>query len=888
MLRTVTRWGRDLRPKFMRDGRFMAGGLRAFSSGPLLSRENEQLLRHLAFPNKGPGGQTVSMGYDTKKLLAMQGTIGDFLRLQFSEVTNPNIPYAQNGELCDTSFVFNGVKFDTPIVKPPLWRSLCEHFESTVINTEFNPATRKEGLLDALAGVDRTLAEFMLSPTPLIILNEPKHDAVDRTLVVSKVDAFLRDNGLRESTIIGIHTQQMLFPSDIYHVIQFGGHVICPEFMFNHAESLGGLPKTLMKNLTQEIIACMCAQGITSLTACIGNRAVTGNGLSQDVLNILGCPGEVGDVGLQRSTRMQLNLRSQSRSMNPDNLNRLWDVPTVRQILTVAEGKKSYGDFKLESAISGVELKPTQRFTPDSPLDVYIIGGGVAANALCRQLKQDERIHVTMFEQRVVNRAGLGHLGVHPQHGNTRRLQATIMEENLTSKNVTYLGGVTLSQKNIEHLQTCGVVVNATGADQPKRLGIPGEDHPCVIDAQDIWARVNSRVDLTGDADRFPIPRSFNPKVGIIGFGNVTKDVVANLMDPMGMIAEDVDANHEFLLALANKVPSQIRIMVRGKNPATVKVGMKELNELLDLPSDLRVSGLDADAFGDDDKSRFFEEIYRKGPDYTKQHSIEIVFGFTPQQFNKTEDPKEVQIQSTEGRKLTFGYIIKSLGTESSTKLTGLPAIGWANSPTGAIGEANHQAKKMSDEIKSQYLNQPSPFKKDDGELDVIAFRSPINNDTAYNLIRYLQENPDVVIKNKEGLKLATMAREKTEPSKVVAEEIHGPVNIPAIPPPPEGEMAIVDSEGNATTFSISQFTQPTLYHFLKEKAGLKPAECDGDGICGECVVQSPSFGSPPPDEKMVFDALGIPIRQRRLACQISPKDQKILDRNIIKLGGSQ
>lgn len=38
MLRTVTRWGRDLRPKFMRDGRFMAVGLRAFSSGPLLSR----------------------------------------------------------------------------------------------------------------------------------------------------------------------------------------------------------------------------------------------------------------------------------------------------------------------------------------------------------------------------------------------------------------------------------------------------------------------------------------------------------------------------------------------------------------------------------------------------------------------------------------------------------------------------------------------------------------------------------------------------------------------------------------------------------------------------------------------------------------------------------
>ena len=451
--------------------------LRPFSSGPsrVLSKENEQLLRHLAFPNKGPGGQTVSMGYDIKKFSDMQGAIGDFLRLQFSEVTNPNIPYAQNGELCDTSFVFDGIKFDTPIIQRSSLDSLCKHFESTVITTEFNPATRKEGLLEALAGVDRTLAEFKVSPTPLIILKEPTLDAVDRTLVVSKVDTFLRDNGLRESTIMGIHTQQMLFPSDFYHIIQFGGHVICPEFMFNHAESLGGSSQTLTENLTQEVIACMCAQGITSLTACIGNRAVTGNGLSQDVLNILGCPGEVGDVGLQRSTRMQLNLRSQSRSMNPDNSNRLWDVQTVRQILSVAEGKKSYGDIKLASSISDVQLKPTKRFTPEIPLNVYIIGGGVAANALCRQLKQDERIHVTIFEQRVVNRAGLGHFGVHPQHENTRRLQATIMQENMKSHNVTYLGGVTLSQENIEHLQTCGVVVNATGADQPKRLGIPGK-----------------------------------------------------------------------------------------------------------------------------------------------------------------------------------------------------------------------------------------------------------------------------------------------------------------------------------------------------------------------------------------------------------------------------
>ena len=371
--------------------------------------------------------------------------------------------------------------------------------------------------------------------------------------------------------------------------------------------------------------------------------------------------------------------------------------------------------------------------------------------------------------------------------------------------------------------------------------------------------------------------------MGIIGFGNVTKDVVANLMDPMGMIAQDVDANHEFLLALANKVPSQIRIMVRGTNPATVKVGMKELNELLDLPSDLRVSGLDADSFGNDQKSLYFKRLFHKGPDFTKSHSIEIVFGFTPQQFNETEDPNEVEIQSKEGRKLTFGYIIKSLGTEPSSKLSDLPAIGWANSPTGAIGEANQQAKEMSEEIKSHYLNKPSPFKKDDGQLDVIAFRSPINNDTAYNLIRYLQENPNVVLKNKEDLKLATMAQKKVEPSKVVAEEIDGPVDIPAIPPPPEGKMVIIDLNGNEKTFD-SKFTQSSLYHLLKEEMVLKTCECDGDGICGECVVQSPSFGSPPSEEMMVFNALGIPVRKRRLACQI----QDSLDGKIIKIGGSK
>ena len=85
------------------------------------------------------------------------------------------------------------------------------------------------------------------------------------------------------------------------------------------------------------------------------------------------------------------------------------------------------------------------------------------------------------------------------------------------------------------------------------------------------------------------------------------------------------------------------------------------------------------------------------------------------------------------------------------------------------------------------------------------------------------------------------MAQKKVEPSKVVAEEIDGPVDIPAIPPPPEGKMVIIDLNGNEKTFD-SKFTQSSLYHLLKEEMVLKTCECDGDGICGECVVQSPSL----------------------------------------------
>ena len=284
------------------------------------------------------------------------------------------------------------------------------------------------------------------------------------------------------------------------------------------------------------------------------------------------------------------------------------------------------------------------------------------------------------------------------------------------------------------------------------------------------------------------------------------------------------------------------------------------------------------------EKSAFFYDLFQQSNDDTKAHSIEIMFGFTPEKFQETEDPNEIEVHSTEGRVLTFGYIIKSLGTESTHSLSNkYPAIGWAKQPIGAIGEANKQAVELSKEIKAQYLEHKSPFKKDNGLIDLLGFRAKIDNRSAKQIIEFLGENPEVVIKNSTQLHDAMRYEVDVKETNLVDLKSVPAVTVPAIDPPSAGSTTFVDRDGKITTMPTPDLSVQLLYDVLKNEGILNSCECDGDGICGECVVQNPSFGMPPADEMMVLNALGMPVRNRRLSCQF--KDNILINGEIVVLG---
>ena len=474
---------------------------------PYLSDDFKKYLHHIIQPRDvaAPGGVPVAMGYDMDRLNLRSAELGDFLKIIFAQVTNPNIPFKQEGHVVDLGIVFNGVYIRNPILGHDDFCRLRDHFDSTVLQTSFDPKLRREGVLIKLADIKEQLYKFRDKPTPFIILNENNHNDLSRLLIVSTVDMFLRDHQMRDKVQILLSTDRVLQPMDLFHWIAFGGNQIHPQFMNHFAQEAAENDAGLIENLNKELIKILCTQGVTSLSGAIGNRSVTGNELAEEVLTILGIKGKLGPIGLQRLTRLQMNQNHFPLKIDPDPKRRVFQQSMVNKMIAITDGRIGAKDLNDDQSIlSNIELVASRLFTPENPLVISLIGGGVFAQNAVRQLSDIENVKIYIFESRVVNRSGLATRGVSPVHPATRKTQVGLMEQNLIKPNVIYAGGVHISDDDIIALSKLGLVIDASGANIPRQLGIEGEDHPRVISAPDIYERVSAKVDLTGAFSRMP------------------------------------------------------------------------------------------------------------------------------------------------------------------------------------------------------------------------------------------------------------------------------------------------------------------------------------------------------------------------------------------------
>lgn len=209
-------------------------------------------------------------------------------------------------------------------------------------------------------------------------------------------------------------------------------------------------------------------------------------------------------------------------------------------------------------------------------LRVAIIGSGPAGCFTAEELLRCGRpVAITIFE-RLTLPFGLVRYGVAPDHPHTRRM-IKLLER--TASSVTLRTGVEIGRDlSLAQLQKdFEVVVVATGAEDDRALGIPGEHLPGVHSSLSFAGWVNGHPDYADTPFRFDTQTAV-----IIGQGNVALDIVRLLChDETRLRQTDIAP-----AALSALTASQVRTIhvIGRRGPAQAAFGENEIIELGTLP----------------------------------------------------------------------------------------------------------------------------------------------------------------------------------------------------------------------------------------------------------------------------------------------------------------
>ncbi|MCZ4278479.1 FAD-dependent oxidoreductase [Rhodococcoides yunnanense] len=239
-----------------------------------------------------------------------------------------------------------------------------------------------------------------------------------------------------------------------------------------------------------------------------------------------------------------------------------------------------------------VEAGPPRHVRVQLPKDrpslrVAVVGSGPAACYAVSALTEIRGVEVSVFE-RLPTPFGLVRSGVAPDHNQTKRI-TELFRRTLAKKTVSCFFNVEVGvdvsiEEMLEHHHA---VLWAAGADDDRKLGVPGEDLPGSYSAREMVAWYNGHpdhadrvFDLTGET------------VVMIGNGNVALDVARALTGSTEHFGRSDIADHA-LHVLANSGVKEVVIAARrGPEHAAYSTG-----ELVALD---RLEGVDVVAHADE------------------------------------------------------------------------------------------------------------------------------------------------------------------------------------------------------------------------------------------------------------------------------------------------
>lgn len=212
-----------------------------------------------------------------------------------------------------------------------------------------------------------------------------------------------------------------------------------------------------------------------------------------------------------------------------------------------------------------------------SSLKVAVVGSGPAACYAVAALTDIKGVEVSVFE-RLPMPFGLVRSGVAPDHDQTKRI-AELFKRTLAKRTVSCFFNVEVGtditiEELLEHHHA---VLWAAGADDDRKLGIPGEDLPGSHSAREVVAWYNghpdhtsSTFDLTGET------------VVVIGNGNVALDVARAFTRPADQFVSTDMADHAIAKLAESGVAEVVIAARRGPEHAAYSTGELAALERLD------------------------------------------------------------------------------------------------------------------------------------------------------------------------------------------------------------------------------------------------------------------------------------------------------------------
>nr|XP_020661971.1 NADPH:adrenodoxin oxidoreductase, mitochondrial isoform X1 [Pogona vitticeps] len=210
---------------------------------------------------------------------------------------------------------------------------------------------------------------------------------------------------------------------------------------------------------------------------------------------------------------------------------------------------------------------------------VCIVGSGPAGFYTAQHLlKHHKLVRVDIYEKLPVP-FGLVRFGVAPDHPEVKNVINTFTQTACLDR-CAYFGNVTVGKDiTVEELQKAyHAVVLSYGAEDSRKLGIPGEDLGGVYTARAFVGWYNG---LPENKDLKPDLSSETAVV--LGHGNVALDVARILLSPLEILRK-TDITEDALVALARSKVKRVCLIGR-RGPLQVAFTIKELREMINLPS---------------------------------------------------------------------------------------------------------------------------------------------------------------------------------------------------------------------------------------------------------------------------------------------------------------